>query len=189
MIRYIKYLLNIESDDVNEINNILNDNPYNLIHIELSNKKYIKMNINNCNINYFISEKYFENTLNNLIINNKIFLRLSFIEVYHKEIHNFIKKNKIRDIHLENFRFPNLLKLKLNLCTIKCLTLNLKETHDEEELVEILAYAHRFQYLETLCYAFSSMIKLSTIEKHKFSSYKSEINLDFHYNNINFIYM
>ena len=292
MIKYIKHLFNIENDYTKEINNILNNNMNSRMHIDMFNVYNIKINIKNINYNvdYIMFKNKFLTILNNLIINDGCTLSLTFIDL-HQEINYFIKKNKIKIIHLEKFDFPNLLKLQLNLCNIKDLKLDLKDFyHDGGDIIKILKYVNEMQYLESLCYeyntnqlktimtvltyntkikhlqlitgsnhsqraiyktvfelkeffkynntlthftcvnglnfielfeifgsltfnktlqSFTSLNPISIIidkkifsnfiihnytlntiivNKQKFSNYKSEINLDFHYNNINFIY-
>ena len=146
MIKFIKNLLNIDNDCVYEINNILINNPNSKLGFELPNRSIIKVTILNINYNiyYEISGKEFLKVLNNLIIKSEITLLLIFVNVYHKEISDFIKKNKIENISLENFIFSDLVKLQLN--NIKNLSIKLGFTNNN--LFDIMKYINQMQYLE-----------------------------------------
>ena len=147
MIRHIKYLIGIENDYVNEINNIINSHENIKIYFEIDNLNRIKVTLLDYDqIIYFMSEKEFLKVLNNLIINKEITLLLTNINVYHKEISDFIRKNRIEKISLEKFSYFYFKKLQLSSHNIKSLKVNLDFIN--ESLSNIMKYINKMQSIE-----------------------------------------
>ena len=207
---YAKEINNILNDNMNcELYiEIFNKKKY--IKINVKNVNY--------NVDYVISKKKFLTTLNNLIINNECTLTLSFVDIYYgNQLRTIIKalkfENKIKHLYLINpsncpymtyvtvFELEQLFKYNNTLTHFTCI--------NGQNYSELLAIFRSLQFNKTLQSFTFLNPKLPIIDKKifnnfiihnytlntifvnklKFSNYKSEIKLDFHYNNVNFIYI